>query len=148
MSEQPNLVVPTDEPMNDIQSPPFLDVAPDAVLELVQSQRLLLLLDSNADIDKSRLELMRDLSGTAMSSKRIVAETDIAASQQETARSFMQVINEGNIDPFKARVPVPKDITPIELNMDDMPDFDLLPNETSTENSNLDYDELFSETEE
>ena len=135
--------------MTDIKE---LDTSPDNVVELVQAKRLEMLLDDTSDIDKTRLELMRDLAKTATDTNRIQADKTAADSNAELARALIAGINSSKKDdPFAIDVDyevIADEANIPTLSQEDLPEFELNDNETSTEQSSMTYKEMFAATDE
>lgn len=71
-----------------------LDVSPDNVIDVVQKQRMAMLL-SKSPLDKVELKLMDDMAKTSISQKRLDADADAANSDAALAAALAQVLLEG-----------------------------------------------------
>lgn len=105
------------------------DIAPDNVLGAIQRKRMELLL-SDADVDKDRLMLMRDLSSTAVNQKRIVVEKDSAEGNKELALAMTKHLMTLNKNPYEA-APLENFIPPTETIT--LPAIELTEGELATE---------------
>lgn len=70
-----------------------LDVTPDNVIDIVQKQRMALLL-TKAPLDKTELKLMDDMAKTSISQKRLSADEKAAESDSALASALAKLIVE------------------------------------------------------
>ena len=110
---------------------------PDTVLQTVQRRRLEILLGKE-DTDGKTLELMVGLAKTAIDQKRIQSDDQNAEADREVGHSLTRALSKIGVNPFL--VPAGE---VIEGNFEKvpLPAIEAVPDEMSTQMSELEYDE-------
>lgn len=108
------------------------DVSNDNVIQTIQKRRMTLLLDPTLDTDKIELTLMNQLTVTALTDKRITTDDSNAAADREIAAALVTAVEGVTGNPFKGT----GSVTPEP----ELPEIDLVPEETSKELARLECD--------
>ena len=115
-------------------------IHPDAVLVEVQTARLNAL-RSGAIPDKDTMMLMRDLNTTAINQKRIDVDKDSVAGEREAAANMAAVLRKITSNPFLVSGDTVGQAPPVPS----LPVYDTVPDESSTEPSEITLEELTGE---
>ena len=118
------------------------------IVNLVQRKRLELLSAKEAVYDKDMLMLLRDTANTSQKNLTINVEKDGAAALADIAGALLQKASESGVDPHA----LPLDAIDAEFQElrevsldEELPEFELVAGETSTEPSEIEYSAMFGD---
>jgi len=113
-----------------------ISLEPDKVIEFAQQTRIEMITDVSTE-EQNKVTLLRDLSATALTIKRLSTDDRNAAADRDIAAAMVTAISNLSANPFLSQKVIRRD-----LEMPELPPVELVPDETSTTLADLTFEDI------